>query len=158
MDHWKQGFLAAFTALTVSFSWVLFLPETSEASETTDWAVETDIPKAEPVSVGLAGSLPADITRFLLARGVYGVHISPTGDHIAYISRVTGRPQVWLMPASGGQPWQLTFGGGVTFYKWHPDGGHILYGADNNGDEREAFYLIDTRGQSEKIIAPASDA
>ncbi|RMB12342.1 S9 family peptidase [Eilatimonas milleporae] len=126
-----------------------------------DWPYAEDIPQTGPVSLGLAGEKPADITRFLLAQGAYGANLSPDGRSLAYISRVTGTPQIWLMTLGkaheSSPPRQLTFGNGVTFYRWHPDSGYLLYGADNNGDEREAFYLITADGLEERLVLPFSD-
>ncbi|WP_308909025.1 S9 family peptidase [Pseudokordiimonas caeni] len=123
-----------------------------------DWPYPEDTPAPVPVSVGVAGDYPADISRFLMARGARSVAPNTDGSAVAYVSSVTGVPQIWIAPTAGGQPHQLTFGGGVTFFRWHPDGTHLLYGADNNGDEREAYYLISTDGKSERVILPASDA
>ncbi|MEO0696199.1 MAG: S9 family peptidase [Pseudomonadota bacterium] len=112
-------------------------------------------PKDEPVSIGLAGAERPDISRFLMARGAGSAKISPDGDRIAFISLVTGLRQIWTMPASGGQPRQLTFGNGVTFFEWHPNGKQVLYGADNNGNEQPAYYLISVDGASEREVLAA---
>lgn len=112
-------------------------------------------PTAEAVSVGLAGEDPADIARYLLARGAGPAALSPDGKTIAFIFDVTGKRQLWRMPAGGGQPTQLTFGNGVTFFRWVPDGASLVYGADNNGDEQESYYRIAADGSSETLLLPA---
>ena len=44
---------------------------------------------------------------------------------------------------------------GVTFFRWTPDGTGLIYGADNNGDEQEAYYKIAADGSSEQLVLPA---
>jgi dipeptidyl aminopeptidase/acylaminoacyl peptidase len=113
-------------------------------------------PKDEPVTVGRAGDDPADIARYILAGGASGV-ISPDGKLIALSWRITGAPQLWVVPVAGGQPKQLTFGNGITFFRWTPDSSAILYGADNNGDEQESYNLITADGIVEQEVLAAKD-
>ena len=117
-------------------------------------ALEAIIPQNEAVSVGEAGDDPADIGRYLLASGASAARISPDGSHIAMRYSVTGEPQLWVMPTSGGQMQQLTFGNGVTFFRWTPDSQWLLYGADNDGNEQESYALIRADGQQERIVLP----
>ncbi|MCJ9429732.1 S9 family peptidase [Kordiimonas marina] len=130
----------------------------AHADDKKAWNNPADIPAAAPVSVGLAGKYPADVTRFLMARGASDVHLNKDGSLMAYLSRETGVPQIWVVNPEGGQPKQLTFGGGVTFYAWDPEGKHILYGADKDGDEREAFYMISSNGTQERVVLPHTGA
>lgn len=117
-------------------------------------ALEAIIPQNEAVSVGEAGDDPADIGRYLLASGASAARISPDGSHIAMRYSVTGEPQLWVVPTSGGQMQQLTFGNGVTFFRWTPDSQWLLYGADNDGNEQESYALIRADGQQERIVLP----
>jgi dipeptidyl aminopeptidase/acylaminoacyl peptidase len=112
-------------------------------------------PSAERVNVGLAGEYPADIARYLLANGVQGATMSPRGDYVAVSSLITGTRQLWVVPAAGGQPRQLTFGNGITFWRWAPDGLSLIYGADNDGNEQEAYYRISLDGRREELIMAA---
>lgn len=60
---------------------------------------------------------------------------SPDGSRIAFIAArgaANGdegpRPQVWILPADGGEAWQLTSArDGVSSYAWSPDGSRIAY-------------------------------
>jgi len=122
-----------------------------------DETIEAIEPANEPVSVGLAGADPADIGRYLLAEagGVRGTaRLSPDGTQVAFTWAVTGEPQLWLMPVNGGQPRRLTYGNGITFFRWRPDGRGLLYGADNDGNEQPAFFLIGTDGLTETEVLP----
>lgn len=119
---------------------------------------ESVSPRSEPLTMGRAGDDPADIGRYLLARGAQAAALSPDGSVVALRLAVTGAPQLWTVPARGGPARQLTFGNGVTFFRFAPDGRHILYGADNDGDEREAYTLISVDGASERtVLPPAAD-
>ncbi len=120
-----------------------------------DPSLEAISPSSEAVSVGLAGSDPADIARYLMARGAGSAALSPNGETVAFIFSATGERQLWTVPATGGQPRQITFGNGVTFFRWAPDGESLLYGADNNGDEQEAYYRIAADGGTETLVLPA---
>jgi len=129
----------------------------SVAANTT-WDNPDDIPVIEPVTVGLAGEKPADIVRYLMARGAESSLISPDGTKIAFRYTVTGERQLWVVDAEGGWPTQLTFGSGITFFRWAPDGKHLLVGRDANGNEREGYYLLSIDGTTERQLLPLTDA
>ncbi|WP_203594556.1 S9 family peptidase [Wenzhouxiangella limi] len=120
-----------------------------------DENLEAIEPSPEPIRIGLAGEYPADIARFLLVQGVSGARLSPDGDYVAVSKSITGEPQLWLIPTDGSQARQLTFGNGITFFRWAPDGQSLIYGADNAGDEQEAYFRISVDGQSETEVVPA---
>ncbi len=120
-----------------------------------DENLEAIEPTAEPLRVGLAGEYPADIARYLLVQGVSEAELSPTGDHVAVSKSITGEPQLWLIPTDGAQVRQLTFGNGITFFRWAPDGKSLIYGADNAGDEQEAYFRISVDGKREAELVPA---
>ena len=124
----------------------------------TPWPHPEDIPQPQPVSVPLAGVTPVDVTRYLLASGPREAVISPDGRRIAFVSKITGQPQVWVVDAAGGAPRQLTYGLGVDGAMWSPDGSTILYGADKGGDERYGLYSVTPDGRREVEIIPQSDA
>lgn len=116
------------------------------------WPWPGDIPAPKPVSPGLAGETPVDIVRFLMVRGIGGSALSPDGRRLAFTSSVTGVPQLWTVDAAGGWPVQLTYGAAVTFFRWLPDGTGILYGADREGDERMAWWIVSPDGTSERQL------
>ena len=140
---------AAFLSLSAAFAM---------AVDTAEWNEPADIPKIEPVNVGLAGEKPADIVRYLMARGALRTGISPDGKTIAFSDRVTGEPQLWVVSAEGGWPTQLTFGAGIRLFWWSPVGDSILVSRDTDGDEREGYYLLSTDGTQEMEVLPPSSA
>ncbi len=117
-------------------------------------ALDAIVPQNEAISVGEAGDDPADIGRYLLASGAQAARLSPDGKQIAIRYSVTGEPQLWVLPVNGGQMKQLTFGNGVTFFRWSPDSEFLLYGADNDGNEQESYALIRADGSEERIVLP----
>jgi len=112
-------------------------------------------PAAEAIRTGLAGEDPADIARYLLARGAGPAQLSPDGETVAFRYGLTGENQIWTVSASGGQPQQVTFGNGVTFFAWAPEGQVLVYGADNNGNEQESYYRLDLVTGLEGELMPA---
>ncbi|HIK64461.1 MAG TPA: S9 family peptidase, partial [Henriciella marina] len=120
-----------------------------------DMSLEAMTPEDEAVNVGLAGQDPANIARYLLASGARGAGLSPDGETLTFGWDVTGEPQLWTLPAEGGQPRQLTFGNGITFSAWAPDSKTLVYGADNDGNEQESYYRIAADGSSEALVLPA---
>jgi dipeptidyl aminopeptidase/acylaminoacyl peptidase len=133
-------------------------PVIMEAEETIggpDYSLEAISPEPGAVQVGLAGSDPANIARYLLARGAGPASLSPGGEHVAFRYSVTGVPQLWVVRATGGAPQQLTFGNGITFFRWMPDGSGLIYGADNDGNEQESYNYVSTNGGEERLLLPA---
>mgnify|MGYP005853341449 CR=1 FL=1 len=122
-----------------------------------DLSIEAMEPTEERIGVGRAGEDPANIARYLVASGAGGARLSPDGKKLAFSWSITGEPQLWIMPATGGQPQQLTFGSGVSFFRWSPDGARLIYGADNDGNEQPAFYSIAADGSEERVILSAAD-
>lgn len=120
-----------------------------------DPALEAITPSAERLSVGLAGEFHADIARYVLASGALAAALAPDGRHVAVLSSLTGTRQLWIVPATGGQPRQLTFGNGVTGWRWAPDGKSLVYAADNDGNEQEAYYRIGVDGLRESRVVTA---
>jgi len=144
----RKFIAAALAGLSMTFS----------ALADTDWDYPEDIPLIEPVTVGLAGKKPADIVRYLMVRGAMQTGISPDGSQVAFSYRVTGEPQLWIVNSAGGWPTQLTFGKGITFFRWAPDGEHLVIGRDADGNEREGYYLLSADGTNERQLLPLSDA
>ncbi len=62
-----------------------------------------------------------DFARYLNIRSAYGSSFAPDGDRVAFITNITGVPQVWQVAASGGWPNQLTFfSDRVSFIEYAP--------------------------------------
>lgn len=147
---WRLVLAAGFFGVGACATMSADLVEAAQTDETE--VLESIKPEAEAIRVGFAGEDPSDIARYLLASGAQTTALSPDGQTIALRYDITGTRQVWTVPAAGGQPTQLTFGNGITFFRWSPDGSEIVYGADNNGDEQEAYFAIAADGSSERTV------
>jgi dipeptidyl aminopeptidase/acylaminoacyl peptidase len=117
-----------------------------------------DVPAPVPGDVTLAGDPRPDITRFLNVRTAFAPSLSPDGTQVAFVTQISGEPQLWTVNAGSGWPRQLTFGEPITFHRWSPAGDWILYGQDRGGDEREGYYLVAPDGLREQELLPPGDA
>jgi dipeptidyl aminopeptidase/acylaminoacyl peptidase len=74
------------------------------------------------------GRIPLRADQLAAAAGIYDFTWSPDGRSIAYISMQSGNSEIWIVPASGGNPRRLT----STFVlkkqpRWSPDGKSIAF-------------------------------
>lgn len=111
----------------------------------------------EPKILGApAGKAQADFERYLNIRGAGGPMISPNGDRVAFTTNITGTAQVWMVPANGGWPEQMTFySDTVTALRWSPDGSGFIFGKAVGGDENAQIYWMAQDGS--EIRALTSD-
>lgn len=127
-------------------------PEVSEPTPLTFMAPEsTDADYDSPVA------------SYVLARGAGPSALSPDGSTIATRLSLTGDRQLYVMDANADDPqstlWQLTFGSGITFFEFSPTG-DLIYGSDNNGDERENYWMVskvDGEWGDPRLILPATE-
>ncbi len=123
-----------------------------------EWPYPDDIPTASSAVPGRAGEVPYDIVRFLKSRGPSAVRLSPNGQRLTYLSTVTGEPQLFNVPVTGGSHQQMTFGRAVTFYEWSPDSQWLIYGTDRDGNERNAYTVINSDGTIERRLSESGPA
>jgi dipeptidyl aminopeptidase/acylaminoacyl peptidase len=83
------------------------------------------------------------IEKLYMTRQVGRATWSPDGKSIAFISNMSGRNNLWLVPAEGGWPQQLTVSDQrQTAPAWSPDGKWIAYQSDFDGDELWDIFLV----------------
>jgi len=83
------------------------------------------------------------IEKLYMTRLVGGTTWSPDGKQIAFISNLSGRNNLWLVPAAGGWPMQLTISDQRQAHPaWSPDGTWIAYTSDHDGDEQWDIFLV----------------
>ncbi len=68
---------------------------------------------------------------------------SPDGHQVAFISNISGRNNLWTVPAAGGWPTQLTISDQrQASPAWSPDGSWIAFMSDKNGNELWDIFLV----------------
>src|SRR6202041_2608587 len=83
------------------------------------------------------------IEKLYMTRQVGRPTWSPDGKSIAFISNMSGRNNLWVVPAEGGWPVQLTVSDErQTAPAWSPDGKWIAYQSDYDGDEQWDIFLF----------------
>jgi dipeptidyl aminopeptidase/acylaminoacyl peptidase len=83
------------------------------------------------------------IEKLYMTRQVGRPTWSPDGKQIAFVSNMSGRNNLWLVPSDGGWPVQLTVSDQrQTAPAWSPDGKWIAYQSDFDGDEQWDIFLV----------------
>ena len=83
------------------------------------------------------------IEKLYMTRAIGATAWSPDGKTIAFISNISGRNNLWLIPAEGGWPTQLTVSDQrQTAPAWSPDGKWLAYMSDYDGDEQWDIFLV----------------
>jgi len=83
------------------------------------------------------------IEKLYMTRQVGGATWSPDGKTVAFVSNLSGRNNLWLVPSEGGWPMQLTVSDErQTSPTWSPDGKWIAYMSDYDGDEQWDIFLV----------------
>ena len=78
-----------------------------------------------------------------------GADWSPNGQYIAYISDRTGETEIYLQPAAGGEPIQLTTGNDtyIRQLQWSPDSKTVLY-----TDRKNRIVTVDVATKTKKTV------
>ena len=83
------------------------------------------------------------IEKLFMTRNVGSTTWSPDGKSIAFISNISGRNNLWVVPAGGGWPTQLTISDHrQSAPAWSPDGKWIAFQSDYDGDEQWDIFLV----------------
>jgi len=83
------------------------------------------------------------IEKLYMTRQVGQPSWSPDGKSIAFVSNMSGRNNLWVIPSDGGFPTQLTVSDQrQTGTAWSPDGKWIAYQSDYDGDEQWDIFLV----------------
>ncbi len=83
------------------------------------------------------------IEKLYMTRQVGRATWSPDAKSVAFISNMSGRNNLWLVPAEGGWPVQLTVSDQrQTAPAWSPDAKWIAYQSDYDGDEQWDIFLV----------------
>jgi len=83
------------------------------------------------------------IEKLYMTRQVSTSTWSPDGKSIAFMSNMSGRNNLWVVPSDGGFPVQMTVSDQRQSYPaWSPDGKWIAYQSDYDGDELWDIFLV----------------
>jgi dipeptidyl aminopeptidase/acylaminoacyl peptidase len=96
------------------------------------------------------------IERYLNIRSAGSPTFSANGDRVAFLTNITGTPQVWTVGAGGGWPDQLTYyTDRVDFVEWSPDGSGLVFGKARGGDENAQLFWIAPDGSEIRALTDA---
>jgi len=99
----------------------------------------------------------ADITPYILANGPQALATSPDGQTVAFRALEDGIPVLKAIPATGGETTTLKPGKQITFFRWLPDSSGLVIGADQDGNEQEAFFRHDLASGETSVLLDATD-
>jgi hypothetical protein len=113
-----------------------------------------------PLGSGALWRFPAEADGFTRARLIHREETlyrtrpdwSPDGTRIVYSAHLGGEHNnLFLLPADGGEPYKLTFGGWDRFHpRWSADGKQIVYVSNQNG--LTDLRILDTFGGREQRV------
>src|SRR5581483_7964717 len=83
------------------------------------------------------------LEKLYMTRQIGGPAWSPDGKTIVFVTNISGRNNLWLVPAGGGWPSQLTVSDQRQMAPaWSSDGKWIAYMSDYDGDEQWDIFLV----------------
>ena len=86
------------------------------------------------------------IEQLFATRTIGGADGSPDGRRIVFVSNISGRNNLWVVPAAGGWPTQLAVSDErQASPAWSPDGSRIVFISDHQADEQWDLFLLDPR-------------
>src|ERR1700724_3918441 len=86
---------------------------------------------------------PFTVEKLYMTRTVGESDWSPDGKQVVFISNITGRNNLWTVPAEGGWPLQLTVSNQrQTNVAWSPNGRWIAYTSDYDGNEQWDLFVV----------------
>ena len=96
-------------------------------------------------------SLTAVVTRMARIGHCSSPQFSPDGKTVAFISDMSGVPQVWTVPAQGGWPRLITaLDDAVGAVEWSPNGEWLALSVAPGGGMNSQIYLVHPDGSSLK--------
>lgn len=100
-----------------------------------------------------------DFRQFLNVRSAYHPSFSPNGARMAFITDITGVPQVWQADGPGRWPDRLTFyEEEISTVAYGVAGNRLVFGMDSGGDERQQLYLLDADGSPVRALTDEPEA
>lgn len=86
---------------------------------------------------------PFTIETLFMTHGIGDSTWSADDKQLAFVTNITGRQNIWLVPAQGGWPTQLTVSNQrQANIAWSPKGRWIVYSSDYDGNEQWDLFLV----------------
>jgi dipeptidyl aminopeptidase/acylaminoacyl peptidase len=88
---------------------------------------------------------PLTIDKLYMTRAIAYASWSPDDKQIAFVTTISGRYNIWLVPSQSGWPTQLTVSNQRQInIAWSPKGRWIAYNSDYDGNEQWDLFLVST--------------
>jgi dipeptidyl aminopeptidase/acylaminoacyl peptidase len=88
---------------------------------------------------------PLTIDKLYMTRAIAYASWSPDDKQIAFVTTISGRYNIWLVPSQSGWPTQLTISNQRQInISWSPKGRWIAYNSDYDGNEQWDLFLVST--------------
>jgi dipeptidyl aminopeptidase/acylaminoacyl peptidase len=86
---------------------------------------------------------PFTIEKLFMTRTIGDSSWSPDDKQIAFVTNISGRNNIWLVPSQSGWPTQLTVSNQrQNNIAWSPQGRWIAYNSDYDGNEQWDLFLV----------------
>jgi dipeptidyl aminopeptidase/acylaminoacyl peptidase len=104
-------------------------------------------------------SVTFDFERYLNIRSAHTPIWLSDGRRVAFLTDISGTPQVWAVEARGGWPEQLTFfQDKVWTLSAAPAGDRLACSRDIGGDERYQLFVVSSDGREIRRVTPDDEA
>lgn len=86
---------------------------------------------------------PFTVEKLYMTHSIGDSSWSPDDKQIAFVSNISGRNNIWIVPSQGGWPTQLTVSNQrQANIAWSPKGRWIAYNSDYDGNEQWDLFLV----------------
>jgi dipeptidyl aminopeptidase/acylaminoacyl peptidase len=86
---------------------------------------------------------PFTIEKLYMTHNIGDSTWSPDDKQVAFVSNISGRNNIWIVPAQGGWPTQLTVSNQrQANIAWSPKGRWIAYNSDYDGNEQWDLFIV----------------